>query len=896
MLAFLLSTLARSSARHPRLFLAAGLCLTVLSALLVPRLEVLSSRSAMNPRGLPVIDRYEAHLKDFGSSGKLILVLDGDPAALAPFADELAPTLLGPGSPVKTVFHRLDLDFVRRQLFLFLPEPVLRSLTLYLESHRPALQALVQGGGLPWLAGNLAALIPADLATAGDTADDPLGPLLDQAATQLTGRLTGTLSAPALPQVLSQALADRAGVDATGHFVSRDKGLLFIFVSPLATDDSQEAIRPFVEFCRAKAADLSAQWRARGAVPPKVALAGLPAMTVEEADSLKSDTALTVAAASVAILLIIVFGFGSFRRGLLIFIPLLAAGVWNLGLTVFTVGHLNMLTSSFLAVLFGLGVDYGIFITSRFLEERKPDLPLDEVAARALSTAGRTVLTAGGTTGLAFLALYFNPYQGFSELGIVAGVGVLCVVLAYLTLMPALLVLVPLGPEPRRRLPSLATLLPLARPFPIFSLFITLGALALCALSILEATRLPLDFDVRNLMPKNSQSTHYTFEMTSRSDFQAEFVVSEAPTLAESRRRAEAFAALPTVARVDSLTALLPTLSLEQEALLARLAPALKDLAPTPPQEPSVLAFLDGLSADLEDLQERAFAARRGQLASDLDGLLSTLEDLRAKAEKDQAIQQRFSDLSADFTLALGDLLTLASQTPTRAPTLAEVPPLTRDSFVGASGAYAVMVYPKESVYQPAFLDRFMAQVYSVDPQATGYPATHQVVSKLMFEGFLRATFLALAVVFFMLLLEFRNLRRTLSAFFPLVVGGLLMFGVMHLTSMSLNFANIVALPLVLGLAVDYGVFLTHRLMERPTESPFLVALSASRPVVLAALTTAGSIGALTLGQHQGAASLGKVLIFGIFTCLLAALVVLPAVTTLLRRFLPRKPKTGVTP
>jgi uncharacterized membrane protein YdfJ with MMPL/SSD domain len=309
-----------------------------------------------------------------------------------------------------------------------------------------------------------------------------------------------------------------------------------------------------------------------------------------------------------------------------------------------------------------------------------------------------------------------------------------------------------------------------------------------------------------------------------------------------------------------------------------------------------VLDFLDALYTSVEDLQERAFLARRATLAADLDTLLTTIDDLRTKAQADPAIQQRFAALSDDFHLALTDLLTLAAHTPTRTPSLDQIPQGTKDSFVGASGAFAVMVYPKQSVYSPEFLDRFMADVYSVDPEATGYPATHQVVSKLMFEGFLRATLLALAVVFFMLLLEFRNLRRTLSAFFPLVVGGILMFGVMHLTHMSLNFANIVALPLVLGLAVDYGVFLTHRLMERPNESPFLVALSASRPVVLAALTTAGSIGALTLGQHQGAASLGKVLIFGIFTCLLAALVVLPAVTTLLRRLMPRKPDTGVTP
>ena len=104
------------------------------------------------------------------------------------------------------------------------------------------------------------------------------------------------------------------------------------------------------------------------------------------------------------------------------------------------------------------------------------------------------------------------------------------------------------------------------------------------------------------------------------------------------------------------------------------------------------------------------------------------------------------------------------------------------------------------------------------------------------------------------------------------------MFGLLHFMKIPLNYANIIAFPLVIGLAVDYGVYISHRLRENKGRSPFATMEQAAKPVIMAALTTVAGIGAICLGEHRGAASLGEALIYGIISCLIAAVIVLPCV------------------
>jgi predicted RND superfamily exporter protein len=172
--------------------------------------------------------------------------------------------------------------------------------------------------------------------------------------------------------------------------------------------------------------------------------------------------------------------------------------------------------------------------------------------------------------------------------------------------------------------------------------------------------------------------------------------------------------------------------------------------------------------------------------------------------------------------------------------------------------------------------------VYSVSPQATGFPTSHQAFSKAVVESFAHGTKLALALCLLWVMAATRSLRGFLLAALPLLIGGGWMLGLLALGGIRYNYANIVALPMVIALAVDYGVWFSYRWGELKGHSPLQVSLAAGKVIGLAAGTELAGLGAITLASYRGVSSLGVSITIGLLCCLTATLVVAPAIGQLL--------------
>ena len=177
-----------------------------------------------------------------------------------------------------------------------------------------------------------------------------------------------------------------------------------------------------------------------------------------------------------------------------------------------------------------------------------------------------------------------------------------------------------------------------------------------------------------------------------------------------------------------------------------------------------------------------------------------------------------------------------------------------------------------------------MREVYSVSNNATGFPTTHQVFSKTVVDSFRQGTILAVIACLLWLVVALRNLRGIILAALPLVIGGGWMLGLMALGGLSYNYANIIALPLVIALAVDYGVWFSHRWNELSGESPLTVTLNAGKVIALAAGTELAGLGAITLASYRGVSGLGIDITIGLLACLVATLLVAPAIGQLLEK------------
>jgi predicted RND superfamily exporter protein len=605
--------------------------------------------------------------------------------------------------------------------------------------------------------------------------------------------------------------------------------------------------------------------------------------------------------AGILVLLLIVFWLRSFKLALLVFIPMGLGLLFSTALTALFIGHLTMLTSGFTAILFGMGVDYGIFMSSRIIEELAAGRPLVDGIAKGVAASGKALITASMATVLIFLALITVPFTGFAELGVVAGMGVFMVMICTLIIQPALFAVLPPSWKPVRAHHK-------AHAFGEKSLYtkllhnvhiiILLFAVITAGAGIVLGRRIPFNYDVLSMLPRGSEAVYYARKMVEESDFQAESVFFTAANMAEARRLADEAAELPSVGRVESLTYLFPP-DAEDRAAQARrtgdlvaqsayIEQLLKlntaDLTTGHVQRLAVL--LEKAEPIIEDAAEMALSAGHKELLEMLYELLSSLGDVKdALAENPEKTREAtgryFQALLQD---AAEGISVLASWKNAGSMRPEELPPQIRDRFFAEDGTIAVYAFPAQSVYDPASLDQLVAEVSRVSKDVTGSPVTHQWFSRVVISRLRLSALLGVALASIWVLIMLRSLRGFLIVLFPLLIGGGWMLGIIYLAGISFNYANIIALPLMIGFSMDYGVWFGYRRLELKDLSPWRVLQRAGRAITLAAATTLAGLGAIVMARYQGISLLGVTITIGLCCCLVAALVVAPSLTQVLFR------------
>ena len=294
--------------------------------------------------------------------------------------------------------------------------------------------------------------------------------------------------------------------------------------------------------------------------------------------------------------------------------------------------------------------------------------------------------------------------------------------------------------------------------------------------------------------------------------------------------------------------------------------------------------MLENGTTIIDEAQEQAFSAGHSKLVESLEKVRGQLSAISAKlaADGEQSRVRSESFLrtllsGADTGLKIIDTWRLAQPL-----TPEQLPPTLRDRFFGADGSIAVYAFPAKTVYNPDNLDALIKDVYSISPEATGFPTTHQVFSRVVVESFTRGTQLALVLCLLWVMAATRSVRGFALAALPLLIGGGWMLGLMALGGIRFNYANMVALPMVIALAVDYGVWFSYRWDELKGHTPLQVSLAAGKVIGLAAGTELAGLGAITLASYRGVSSMGVSITLGLVFCLTATLVVAPAIGQLL--------------
>lgn len=900
----------------------------------IPGLGISSSLRDLMPANTPELQEYDAFLDEFGASTDFIAVLEskadekGSETTIRRASDALAARLTAAGSPVDDVFHRFDTEALVARLPLFLETEELAALLERGAEASGVLEAFAGAEGLPQLLDRFTSLIENGGAAAGgtDTAAQTLELLawffqhwqhrLEQPGEQADSAGPAA-QLPDLPGLETKSDRAQRALDFfrnDGYLGSEDGHLVFLFVRlDRSTDDPA--------YYGEADALIRQAWRETVAAEPafeKVAmgLTGMPAQILTETRGLRTDLLRAGIPSAAMVVLVLSIGLRSFRRTLVAALPLACGMVISLGALRFVFGELNRMSVAFLAIMFGIGIDFAIYLVRRSDEERAEGAGRRDAVRRAVAASGRGIVAGGAATALAFSVMGFSAFRGTSQLGLTTALAILIVLAVTLLLLPPLLMRIPAKwlPPPRMKITDSEALHAVeaakaaertgkagtgkaktekAVPKPWYAGFsrpvnnALLAAFAgLAVFGGMVAARIPVDYSSLSVMPRDAESTEFQLKMQDRSDFQMTAAIihaDDAPTL---RTNVERVRALPTVARVVTLDDVIPG---EQEAkreLLARHGevfafaesfdwPKIADGKIDPEALEHSLARLANA---LLDAQDAAFSAGQTALLPPLQSAIDSVEALRNFfVEQPGAAAEGTRVLAEEWQTGLDQLAAHVGSWRQPEP-LAEddLPAGFVSRFRSPGGKRAAFVYPSGSIWDREFLTRFLGEIRGVTPRVTGFPVINEQNTLLLAKGIFQSLILTAVVVVILLALDFRSPVKVLYALLPLAAGMGLLQAFLFATGQEYNLASINALPLLLGLGVVYGVHLVHRWSEHPEASAFLAVKTSGRAIALAGITTMSGTASLTLCLHRGIATFGALLLQGIVCMLLAALVALP--------------------
>lgn len=680
------------------------------------------------------------------------------------------------------------------------------------------------------------------------------------------------------------------GLDEEGYFVSNDGLRLLIVAFPEFSGDEVADFQPTVERMR----ELAAAHEHDGV---SITLTGLPFLVVDEETALARGMMRASAATGLGIFLLLLIAFRSFKRSVVALLPILVGTVVSLGAMFLLFQTLDPITSSFAAVLMGLGIDFSVHLMARYDEDLRLGRTRREALFSSLSKAGPGVVTGALTTALAFLTVSTTEFTSYGRMGVITAIGLMVGLATSLLLLPVTLGRGDLEAKesPREHLGDMSKLAKLVRSSP---LLIIIAAVALALLGVVSTP----SFNPRFLefLPRSWESTQGLKTLEDDGALTPWFAWVTADDLDEARRRAESLRSMDSVARVDSPTDLLPELDEDRLAKLRLDFAGIErdpDWAKLAARSPDPAALAKQVLGVVDALDELAFAAE--QAGRDTASILATKQafvQLRKRLETTPVASASgtLDSIEDQMASVLGRAWASARAVAERGHWLtSDLPDMFELRFVARDGSDRVVLYayPAGDVTSGANHNaparRFAEDLESVDPDAAGQGVSLLHHNDMILGGFKRAALFSLCLVVALLLLDFANVRKALLALFPVLVGMGWTLGLMALVGMRINVATIVVIPLILGIGVDAGIHMIHRCdINARTHAGRAkldeVLSGTGGAVVLSSLTTIVGFAGLLFGVHLGMVQLGAAMVIGVACTLVAGVLVLPALLVVL--------------
>nr|WP_217911555.1 MMPL family transporter [Myxococcus sp. AM011] len=788
-----LGALATRSHRRPILALGIALLLAAVGGFFARNLKLNANLVDLLPHSFESVqDLHELETR-FGALGWVAVVGEGgDAESLRRFADDLAPKLQAlPG--IRFVEKERTGAFFRDRAMYFLSEEDLR------EVHRR---------------------LAARLAWEQKQANPLYVQLVDEAAPSIDFSDLEAKYGGAAGQKMSSATDD--------YYLDAKARRVVVLVKPEMTSADLAYSRKVVDEVRGL---LDAQDLSKYGADFRVEITGTFQKKLDQQQQIIRDITVSSAVAMALMLLYLLFHFRSALAVGLVLTPVGIGLAWTYGLVALVYGQVNLLTGFLGAILGGLGVEHGIHLLGRYLHLRTEGESSEQATREAFTHTGGAALVSALVAALTFFVLGTSQLRAFREFGVIAGIGMLVLIAAYVLVLPALLGLTARwGWRPKR-----ATVAPRASPFGAVLvrhrvLITALSAVLLVGL-LTQAPRVRFDYNFGTLEDQDLPS----FVL----DQQVNKIIGYSQT--------------PIVVLTKGPQ--------EEHAMASALAQRQRERGPD-----STIDFVASLSSLVPQDQPRKQA------------VLQDIQRVLERVPEEGLTQQQRAQLAE-----------LRRQSEARPFTLQDLPPSVRQQFMGREGTPGsfVLVYPavNQSDGQAVrALAREVRGVATPDGERVSAAGEAMVMADLLdmvtHEAplILGGTTLAVLLAMWMTL---GGLRMAVLCLLPTVVSLLALIGLMPILGMEFNYLNILIIPVLIGTTVDAGVHLLTRLAS-PGSDFVEVYSETGRAISGGLLTSAMGFGALFLARHPGLNSVGALASLGFATNLLVMLVAFPALLLVL--------------
>ncbi len=859
----------------------------------------------------PVVKMYDYASQNFGALSFLFLALESNDIEQAKlYAQKLAPRLLKHKKFVKRVYYQYDYEFFRDHLLYFLPEKDLAELQKFLIENQSELAQL-------WASPNIINLLSLldhslyQILMRGELPEEelqgkanllkPIDLIFDQLEKSIKGEKTDFYQ---LKKELAQNFTAQKDLPLPfnplePYIISKDrKHLLFLIAPPTPINDFQVATE-FVNLVNEELSELDKE------LPGvKHYLTGNAAVMRDDNIIVRQDMLKTTLIAFVLIMLLFAYSFRNLSSIVFAGLCLALGLLWAFGCAYLLVGYLTVITAVFGAILLGLGIDYAILILSRYTEERHRGHTIKESLEITLTQTGKGILTGALATSLAFYSIASGTFRGGKEMGIISGTGIIIFFFVMTMFLTSLLVAwdvrrslkQPLQRKFNPRIMRILSKMVMKAPVPIFSFFA--GFFILMALT---STHYQFEYNYLNLEAQDVESVKLIRKIPKWFGISTNFGMILSENVEQDRKLVKQLQEKPTVALVDAISNFIPEINEPKIAEIEKIKTIL--INSKPKQKPEYKKFgkkevqklnrlLESISEKIKGIEGLAFLSDLENIEKQAHHLRQRIDNLRGiiTSQKPELTAQNLSELDKKLASKIFSFLSKAEKV-AQAPLpnfnyLKTNYPQIVERYQGKDGKFLIYVYPNREIWTEQNMKAVVRDLKAVSSDAMGVAVLFNRILDQLKKDLLRVSIIALCVVFVVIFLSYRGFWHTLLTMLPLVFGSISMVGIMNLLKIKFNFINIGMIPLIIGISIDYGVYVVQRWIGegKGEKSIPKVVESTGRAVALSALTTIIGFGSIIIARYQGLSIMGKTLVIGVGCALVSAVLMLPSLLLIIEK------------